>query len=67
VGWLSATQVLVSTGTCAGPIDVSAVDVASGAVTPLVSGVSAAAVRTPVPTPAAPLPKGVATEGSGFG
>jgi hypothetical protein len=52
VGWLSATQVLVSTGGCAGPV---------------VSGVSAAAVRTPVPTPPAPLPKGVATEGSGFG
>jgi hypothetical protein len=67
VGWLSTTQVLVSTGGCAGPIDLSAVDVVSGSITPLVSGVSAAAVRTPVPTPAAPLPKGVATEGSGFG
>jgi hypothetical protein len=67
VGWLSATQVLVSTGGCVGPLDLLAVDVVSGTIAPLVSGVSAAAVRTPAPTPAAPLPKGVATEGSGFG
>jgi hypothetical protein len=43
------------------------VDLAGGSVVPLVSGVSVAAVRTPVPTPAAALPKLTATEGSGFG
>jgi hypothetical protein len=67
VGWLSATQLLVSTGGCAGPLDLVAVDVVTGSIAPLVSGVTAAAVRTPVPTPPAPLPKAAATEGSGFG
>jgi hypothetical protein len=66
VGWLSATQLLVATGACAGPLDLSAVDVASGSIVPLISGVSAAAVRTPVATPPAPLPAAVATLGSGF-
>jgi hypothetical protein len=66
VGWLDATQLLVATGECGGPLDLSAVDVASGSIVPLVSGVSAAAVRTPVPTPPAPLPAAVATLGSGF-
>jgi hypothetical protein len=67
VGWLSATQLLVSSGECAGPLDLVAVDVVSGSIAPLVSGVTVAAVRTPVPTPPAPLPKAAATEGSGFG
>lgn len=67
VGWLSATQLLVSAGGCGGPLDLSAVDVVSGSIAPLVSGVSVAAVRTPVPRPPAPLPKSAATEGSGFG
>jgi hypothetical protein len=31
-----------------------------------VSGVTLAAVRAPIPTPPAPLPKNVATQGSGF-
>jgi hypothetical protein len=67
VGWLSPTQLLVSAGGCAGPLYLSAVDVVSGSIAPLVSGVSMAAVRTPVPRPPAPLPKQAATEGSGFG
>jgi hypothetical protein len=66
VGWLSATQLLVAIGGCSGPFDLSAVDVGSGAVAELVFGVSIAAVRTPVPTPAARLPAAVATLGSGF-
>ncbi|MEA2578542.1 MAG: hypothetical protein QOD78_2130, partial [Chloroflexota bacterium] len=66
-GWLSATQVLVASGGCDGPIDLVSVDLSSGSVVPLVSGVAVAAVRTPVPTPPAPLPKLTATEGSGFG
>lgn len=67
VGWLSATQLLVSSGGCAAPLELSAVDVVSGSIAPLVSGVAVGAVRTPVPTPPAPLPKAAVTEGSGFG
>ncbi len=66
VGWLSATQLLVAAGGCGGPLDLSAVDIVTGSIAPLVSGVSVAAVRTPVPTPPAPLPGAVATLGSGF-
>jgi hypothetical protein len=64
VGWLGPTRLLVATGKCGEPLDLSVLNVSDGSVTPLVSGVSAAAVRTPVPTPAAPLPTSV--EGSGF-
>ncbi|MDQ6795616.1 MAG: hypothetical protein M3067_12525 [Chloroflexota bacterium] len=66
LGWLSATQLLVAAGGCSGPLDLSAVDTVTGSVAPLVSGVSVAAVRTPVPTPPAPLPRPVASLGSGF-
>jgi hypothetical protein len=66
VGWLSATQLLVASGGCSGPLELSAVDVVAGSIAPLVSGVSVAAVRTPVPTPPARLPAAVATLGSGF-
>lgn len=66
VGWLGATTLLVATGGCGGPLDLSAVDLSNGSIVALVSGVSVAAVRTPVPTPAAPLPKGIASLGSGF-
>ena len=66
VGWLSATQLLVATGGCEGPLDLTAVDVSAGSIVPLVSGVSVAAVRTPVPTPPAPLPKSVVAVRSGF-
>jgi len=66
VGWLGTTQLLVATGGCGGPLDLSAVDVSTGSIVPLVSGVSVAAVRTVVPTPPAPLPKSVVAESSGF-
>lgn len=66
VGWLGATQLLVAAGACDGPLELSVVDVSIGSIAPLVSGVDAAAVRTPVPTPPAPLPQGTVTEGSGF-
>jgi hypothetical protein len=66
VGWLGATQLLVATGGCGEPLDLSAVDVASGSIVPLVSGVSVAAVRTPVPTPPAALPAPVTALGEGF-
>jgi hypothetical protein len=67
VGWLDATRLLVATGGCDAPLDLLAVDVSDGSIVQLVSGVAVAAVRTPVPTPPAPLPKLAATEGSGFG
>ncbi len=67
VGWLGATKLLVATGGCDAPMDLAAVDLSTGSVAPLVSGVDVAAVRTPVSTPPAPLPKLAATEGSGFG
>ncbi|HEY8988216.1 MAG TPA: hypothetical protein VIM39_04280 [Candidatus Limnocylindrales bacterium] len=66
VGWLGATQLLVATGGCGEPLDLSVVDVSSGSIVPLVSGVSVAAVRTPVPTPPAPLPEPVTALGEGF-
>ena len=67
VGWLGTTQLLVATGGCTGPLDLVTVDVSTGSVVPLVSGAAVAAVRTPAPTPPAPMPKSLATEGSGFG
>ncbi len=67
VGWLGTTQLLVAKGGCTGPLDLVTVDVSTGSVVPLVSGVSVAAVRTPAPTPPASMPKSLATEGSGFG
>jgi hypothetical protein len=67
VGWLSATHLLVATGACSGPLDLSAVDLTTGSIVPLVSGVSVAAVRTPVPKPPAPVPTSIAAVGSGFG
>jgi len=66
VGWLGTTQLLVATGGCGESLDLSAVDVATGSIVPLVSGVSVAAVRTPVPTPPAPLPRPVTALGEGF-
>lgn len=65
LGWLDSTRILVATGGCDALLDLSAVDVSTGAVVALVSGVSAAAVRTPEPTPPAPLPR-AAIKGSGF-
>jgi len=66
VGWLGATQLLVAAGECRGPLDLSAVDISTGSIVPLVSGVSTAAVRTPVPIPPARLPASVASLSSGF-
>ena len=66
VGWLSETSLLVAAGGCHEPLDLFAVDASAGTIVALVSGVSAAAVRTPVPTPPAALPAAVATLGSGF-
>ena len=66
IGWLDASHVLVAAGACNGRIDVSSVDLANGAVVPLVSGVELAAARAPVPTPFAALPKNVVLKGSGF-
>jgi hypothetical protein len=64
VGWLGATQLLVATGGCGGPLDLAAMEISTGSIMPLISGVSAAAVRTPVPKPPAPLPASI--QGSGF-
>ena len=66
IGWLDASHVLVAAGGCDGPLDLTAVDLTSGSIVPLVSGVALAAARAPVPTPAAALPKNVALQGSGF-
>jgi hypothetical protein len=66
IGWLDASHLLVATGGCDGRLDVAAVDLTSGSIVPLVSGVALAAARAPVPTPAAALPKNVALQGSGF-
>ena len=66
IGWLGESTLLVATGGCGDLLDLTAVDVPSGTASALVSGVDAAAVRTPVATPPAPLPKAVATQGSGF-
>jgi hypothetical protein len=66
VGWLSETSLLVAAGGCHEPLDLFAVDASAGTIVSLVSGVFAAAVRTPVPTPPAALPAAVATLGSGF-
>jgi len=66
IGWLDASHVLVGAGTCDGPLELSAVDLTTGSVVPLVSGVALAAARAPVPTPFAALPKDVVLNGSGF-
>jgi hypothetical protein len=66
IGWLDASHLLVATGGCDGPLDLSAVDLTTGSVFPLVSGVAIAAARAPVPTPFAALPKNVVLNGRGF-
>lgn len=65
LGWLDAKRILVATGGCAEPIDLSAITVSTGTAVPLVLGVDAAGVRTPAPTPPPPLPKSDADVGSG--
>jgi len=66
IGWLDASHLLVAAGACDGPLDLAAVDLTTGSVVPLVSGVAVAAARAPVPTPFAALPKNVVLNGSGF-
>jgi hypothetical protein len=66
IGWLDASHLLVAAGTCDGPLDLSAVDLTTGSVVPLVSGVALTATRAAVPTPFAALPKNVVLNGSGF-
>jgi hypothetical protein len=66
IGWLDATHVLVAAGPCDGPVDLATVDVSTGSIAPIASGIGAPAVRTPVPTPPAKLPAPVANLGSGF-
>jgi hypothetical protein len=66
IGWLDASHLLVAAGTCVGPLGLSAVDLSTGAVVPLVSGVALAATRAAVPTPFAALPKNVVLNGTGF-
>lgn len=68
VGWLDAQTVLVASGGCSGPSDLSSVDVVQDAVTPLVSSVDVAAARTPLLGFVPPLPQGIEEEvGEGVG
>lgn len=65
VGWLDGTRMMVATGGCDEPLDLTSVDLAAGEIVPLAFGVDAASVRTPAPTPPPPLPDEVDT-GGGF-
>jgi hypothetical protein len=65
LGWLDAERILVATGGCSDPVDLSAVEVSTGTAVPLVFGVDAAGVRTAAPTPPPPLPQTDADVGSG--
>jgi len=67
VGWLDESHVVVATGGCDAPLDLSSVDISSATVAPLVFGVDEAAVRTPVPTPPPPLPATEEGVGSAVG
>jgi hypothetical protein len=49
IGWLDGVTVLVAAGGCGAPSDLFAVDIADGAITPLVSGVDVAASRAKAP------------------
>jgi hypothetical protein len=48
IGWLSGRTVLVATGGCGGPSNLASLNVTQEAAIPLVSGVDAAAARTPL-------------------
>jgi hypothetical protein len=68
LGWLDRTHVLVGVGGCGEPLDLSAFDVRDEASVPLVSGVTAAASRSPTPPAPTSLPQEVEGEvGSGVG
>jgi hypothetical protein len=68
IGWLDGHTVLVASGGCAGPSDLSAVDVRQDATVPLVTGVDLAAARTPMLDSVPPLPQDIEQEvGAGVG
>lgn len=69
VGWLDGQTVLVASGAgCAGPSDLSSIDVTQDATLPLVTGVDVAAARTPLLRFVPPLPQGIEEEvGEGVG
>ena len=68
LGWLDRTHLLVGVGGCGEPLDLSAFDVRDEASMPLVSGVTAAASRSPAPPAPTSLPQEVEGEvGSGVG
>ena len=68
VGWLDASTVLVASGGCEGPSNLTAVDVIQDAMIPLVDGVDIAAARTPLLGYVPPLPQHIEEEvGSGVG
>ena len=68
LGWLDRTHVLVGVGGCGEPLDLSAFDARAEAIVPLVSGVTAAASRSPAPPAPTSLPQEVEGEvGSGVG
>lgn len=68
VGWLDGQTVLVSSDGCAGPSDLSAIDVTQDAIVPLVSGVDVAAARTPLLDFVPELPQDIEEEvGEGVG
>jgi hypothetical protein len=68
VGWLDADTVLVASDGCAGPSNLSAVNVGHDAAMPLVSGVELAAARTPLLGFVPALPQDIVQKvGSGVG
>jgi hypothetical protein len=68
VGWLNASTVLVASGGCEGPSNLTAVEVMQDATIPLVDGVDIAAARTPLLGFVPPLPQHIEEEvGSGVG
>jgi hypothetical protein len=68
VGWLDGHTVLVASGGCASPSNLSAVDVRQDATLPLVTGVELAAARTPMLDAVPPLPQDIEQEvGAGVG
>jgi hypothetical protein len=56
LGWLDDERVLVATGPCEGPFDLSAVNAYEGSIAQIVSGVDLASTRAPAVTPPPPAP-----------
>jgi hypothetical protein len=68
VGWLDGQTVLVASGGCAGPSNLTATNVTQDAVVPLVAGVDIAAARTPLLGFVPPLPQDIQQKvGTGVG